>query len=224
MKTIKKLTLFIVISMLSLSGYALIDIDSIKMIPSSPTINDSITFQVYNSFVMSGCNLRTNQITINPPVITNTSQYCIGNYMGSCNTIDELKIPPLPYGSNVFYYSLETSYNSINPNCDTFFHEDSVEFAFNVRFPNGISEKLQTQDLFYVTVSENNQNIKILLSENHEPVYLFIYNLIGQTVLKTILINSDNELNTTSMGGLYFFCVFSHDKWQIKKIIIPNNH
>lgn len=83
-------------------------IDSMKMIPQTPTAADTLTFYVYSTF-FSGIGLNchgTNEYSFENNIIASSSLHCIGVSTTVCSDVDTFKINPLPEGEYTFIHNL----------------------------------------------------------------------------------------------------------------------
>lgn len=194
-------------------------IDSIKTTPVYPTSVDSITFLVYVSFPSGTCHDKIRSISITPPIITDTSKYCLGPYFYGCLNTDSIKIGPLSPGNYDFYYYLKSV---IMDSCLHYLPADSIIFPFTVFHPAFLYDQPAEADLFTIHGSGSSM-VSIRLINDHCAGTLVVYNILGRQVYTTELRQKETFLPLTLPEGFYLVNVTSQSKSQTKKLIIRSN-
>ncbi|HNX87363.1 MAG TPA: T9SS type A sorting domain-containing protein [Bacteroidales bacterium] len=220
MRTFRKSVLTFILAATSCLSFGLWgDIDSIKIAPTHPTSVDSITFLVYVSFTSGTCHDKIRSISITPPIITDTSKYCLGPYFYGCLNTDSIKIGPLSPGNYDFYYYLKTV---TMDNCIHYLPTDSIIFPFTVFHPAFLPDQPADADLFTI-FNSGNSAVSIKLDNDHCTGKLVVYNLLGCQVYSTELRQEETFLRFSLPEGLYLVNVTSQSKSQTKKFIIQSN-
>lgn len=179
------------------------EIDSVKILPSSPAINDSVYFAVYSDGFSGDCSF-----TIELDSINESNVYVSGTYdsNGKCGTSrgveDSLNIGVFPQGHYNVYFSFIDIHGV--------FETDEFALDFTVHQPTALNDfvKKDGYTIFpnpcnsYVTVKNESafadiRNIQLL-------------NASGRTVVKKQVNNSETEIRidmSSLQKGMYYLLV-----------------
>ncbi|MBW8051820.1 MAG: T9SS type A sorting domain-containing protein, partial [Cytophagales bacterium] len=163
-------------------------IDSLKIIPSNPTTNDSIKIISFTLFPYGACTLKNSSFNINNKEIVINATHFEGGWPAICNSVDTITIGKLDTGAYTLYYNLSVDTNLAVFDTDTLF--------FVVQNPTDvISTPVETTA---IKIYPNPNTDEFIIEMNIlkvQDVEITLFNIAGQVIY--------NE-NLKRFKGLYF--------------------
>lgn len=189
-------------------------IDSLKIIPTNPTTNDSVKIISYTIFPNSGCPLTTSSVNISGVTINIYASHTLDIADAICYSTDTLTIGKLNAETYELYYHLE----DISP--PTTYDIDTIIFTVQQTSGFQLIDNSDPEIKVYPnpTTIEISIDLKTHSTEKHD---INIYSVFGQKI-KTI--REVNDIITVDISdlidGIYFIVITNgQDKQWTKKII-----
>jgi len=179
-------------------------IDSLKIVPSNPTINDSIKIINFTSFPNDACFLKNSYLNINGKEIVINATHFEGGFTVICNSIDTIIIGKLDTGAYTLYYNLSVDTNTAIFDTDTLF--------FVVQNPTDVFGFLYetSQIQIHPNPFTYETKIKYNLPDNTTDAALTIYNIVGEKIEVYKLNDKNGELIIDASNlsqGLYILYI-----------------
>lgn len=193
------------------------DIDSLKIIPSNPTTNNTIKVISYTTFTYGDCILGSSSVDIVDTNITVYTSYNTGLYPAICNSIDTLIIGILNAGIYELYCHLSDTAPPTTYDIDT--------IIFTVQQTGGLHPAGYTDQKINIYPNPFKTTATIFIDSGllTSPLEIRIYDIFGREIRRISRIRK-KEIQITKdnlTGGLYFIKVIRDDKIiDSRKIII----
>lgn len=117
-------------------------IDSLKIIPANPTVNDEIQLVAFTTFPTTGCDLTFQSVIVEGNYISVTLEFTLGDLTAICNSIDTLQVGMLPAGT----YELNAIL-MVHP-LEAIFDTGTIEFTVENALNTGETTPLRGLDIF----------------------------------------------------------------------------
>jgi len=199
----KRIAMLPVIMLLSLQSYAQW-IGSISVSPPNPLSTDTIYVYVSCSFPSGNCDAKTQYISINGNTISAYALHCLGIASFICGETDTFQINPLPPGPYTFIFQVD--YGMLPSPCTPGIAPGPVDsVVFHVVAPTGIEQHGSGVGALQLLQGTNPRSFICRMPETTNwPVELFVYNGMGQLMLRQLLTANNQELDLSSPGaGIY---------------------
>jgi len=186
-------------------------IDSLKIIPLNPTINDEIKIICYATFPAGDCDLTNHFDNFQGNNINVNLNYTVGEITVICHSIDTLTIGTLNAGNYEFTANLTIGVKQ------AIFDTDTVEFQ--VTNSVLISE---IENHLLIDLYPNPFNGQINLQCKCKIETIDIYSTLGQKIIALNKINGETEnldLSNLQKGVYYVIITDNQQKRYAKKII-----
>jgi len=176
-------------------------IDSLKLIPGSPTAADEIQIVCYATFPSGSCDLGNHFVTVQGNQITLNLEYSPGAATYICSDVDTVSLGNLDAGN----YELDV--NLIIQPTDTIEDQDTLYFSIGNLL--GINENTNTFD---VTVHPNpfSKELQIRTDAIIEKVEL--HSISSQKVSKEITLASDKRIDLSELKDGIYLLTLTDDK------------
>jgi hypothetical protein len=189
-------------------------IDSLRIIPSSPTEADPISLICYTTFSTGDCELNNHTINILDTNIIVSLLYTVGDYTAICHSIDTLIIGNLNSNSYMLTANLSKNLETVIYDTDTI--NFSVETVGIVHYSNDENHFIIYPNpvIDEVSIESNGSLGKITKVE--------LFSIFGQKLFTKENINSTKtKMDTKNLiGGIYFLKITSDEqKYWTEKII-----
>ena len=217
MKAIKVTFSAIVLAFLITSNVKSQVIDSLKIIPTNPTVYDTLKIVSYTFYPHSPCHKLNSSVSRFDSIIqVNASHYdSINAWMANCNSVDTLALGKFGAGS------YELIYNLLSDTAPTYIY-DKDTIIFTVKEFSGIPVYGNMDQGVDIFPNPTAHEIFIEFKKLHKAKYTIeLYSSIGQNI-KTL---SDNrELISMDISdlrnGIYLIVVtIENEKYLTRKII-----
>ena len=186
-------------------------IDSLKIIPSNPTTNDSIKIIGFTVFPVGDCFLKNYYLNINDKKIVINATHFEGGWTVMCNSIDTITIGKLDTGAYTLYYELSVDTNLAIFDTDTLF--------FVVQNPADVFDLSYETSQIKVYPNPANKNIRIEIAKGIVVKTIKLHDLNGK-LIKTFL-STNTLLNISGIAkGQYMLSIETNNKIIREKIII----
>ena len=150
-------------------------IDSLKIIPSNSTTNDSIKIISFTQFPVADCFLKYSSLNINGKEIVINATHFEGGWTVMCNSIDTITIGKLDTGAYTLYYNL-----SVDTNLAIF---DTDTLLFVVQNPTDVfSTSVETTA---IKIYPNPNTDEFIIEMNIlkvQDVEITLFNITGQVI------------------------------------------
>ncbi len=210
MKHLKIFTIMLLIG-LSVSQASFGQINELRIVPSNPTIDDSIQLIVYNTFPTTGCDLENHSIDIQSKNIHFDLNYRIGFLFAMCNSIDTFTIGKLSAGNYKLVVNVQSAYYHIVS------YTDSITFTVvtALSVPENELEK-------NIKIYPNPFVDEIEIQTNLNSFKIDIYSTLGALV-KQIPLDFNRRINLSDLkNGIYFIVIRDETGNQITHSIVKN--
>lgn len=189
-------------------------IDSLTIIPTNPTTNDTVKVIGHTNFLTGTCFLIGSSINFNNETITVGVSHYIGGWPGICNSIDTLTIGKLNAASYELHYLLSDTLGPTTHDIDT--------IMFTVQQLNKLQLTDNSDEILKIypnpTTTELNIDLNTLLTNKYQFDF---YSVLGQKI-KTV--NTDEDSVSIDISnfkdGVYFIAITDgHGKRWMRKVI-----
>lgn len=186
-------------------------IDSLVIIPSTPTVNNEVKLVCYATFPTGDCVLNNHSIDFQGNEITVMLNYLVGDYTAICHSVDTLTMGTLPADN----YEL-TAYMTINL-LEAIFDTDTVNFTVdNVLGINNTSFKNE----FEIYPNPSSGEMTIIGTYETDLNYVEIYSIHGNKVFQQE-VKKNRSINASHLtNGLYIVIMTDRKGHQYKKKIV----
>ena len=188
-------------------------IDSLEIIPSNPTTNDSVKVICRATFSSGGCPLKSYSFSKNGDTINMYASHSVGVLTIICHSADTLNIGKLNAGTYKLIYTLAA--NSVTYDIDTI--SFTIQEAVGVEFNASSDEKIE--------IYPNPATDKITISTNRLQVgetRISIINISGQLMMHARFQNQKQfEMHVSKLAkGIYLFKIQTNTGFETKKLVI----
>ena len=189
-------------------------IDSLKIIPLNPTINDEIKIICYATFPAGDCDLTNHFDNFQGNNINVNLNYTVGENTAICHSIDTLTIGTLNAGN------YELTANLTIGLLQAIFDTDTIEFY--VTNPLIISE---IENHLLIDLYPNPFNGQINLQCKCKIETIDIYSTLGQKIIALNKISGETEkLDLSNLQkGVYYVIITDNQQRRYAKKIIKNS-
>lgn len=188
-------------------------IDSLRIIPTNPTTNDTVQLISYTTFAYSGCSLGSSSVSIIGTNITVHTSYNTGIGPAFCNSIDTLVIGKLYAGTYELTCHLADTAPPTTYDIDTIIF--TIQQASGFQFIDNLSQEIKVYP--NPAITEFTIELKTFLADND----IDIISVLGQKI-KTVKENRDIiKIDISDLtDGIYFIVITSgHDRCWTHKIM-----
>ncbi|MFM2305740.1 MAG: Secretion system C-terminal sorting domain [Bacteroidota bacterium] len=198
-------------------------IDSLKISPNIPEIDDTIQFVAYTRHATTGSGKYDRKVFITDTTINIYSCWTRGPFQSVEYVNDTFKLNPMPIGNyriRFLYKSLlPWELDSIEP-CLTNPYYDSAFLAFTVYAPNAINNLDDEKVIgLYPNPAYNSLYIHLLESPA-ESVYYDITNPHGQILSQSVITGCNFTIDVSTLPpGLYFLQLTNGRQRSIRKFV-----
>jgi hypothetical protein len=183
-------------------------IDSIKIIPKNPTVNDNITLFVYLSNVDTCIHYKKEIKNDSIDIWTNTLYPCFN----SKKLIDTISLGKLSQKSYKIHYRAWDIYKMCG--------DVDTNFVLTISEPNNITEGESVQSLVIYPNPVINDKIIIEVDNNWEKKTIQFININGVVVKEINFMNHQNEFSLLDLeAGMYIVKIYSQNSFIIWKLI-----
>lgn len=210
----KALTFFFML-LLSASHLHAQTITGFTVIPSNPTINDTVTIYIQCDFTSSGCEGSAIMNGITGNQIDAGAIHCVGNLGALCTDIDTLIIPPLPAGSYTLTYTLVTG---ITVGCIPNIVPIDVDgTSFTVTTVTSSDDLVKQR----IVVSPNPSDGKISINKPvRGTAFVKLYSMEGKPLETIRLTESSTNIDLALPAGIYLAKIEESNNITVSTIII----
>ncbi|PIX36617.1 MAG: hypothetical protein COZ59_00150 [Bacteroidetes bacterium CG_4_8_14_3_um_filter_31_14] len=192
-------------------------IDSLKIIPTNPTTNDTIKVVAYTTFFNSPCFLASSSFIIGTTINVYAShQNDSSMWPAFCNSIDTLTIGQLSAGTYVLHYHLADTVPPTTYDIDTIIF--TVQQASGLQLIDNSEQEITVYP--NPTTTEINVDFKTYTANRHDITF---YSVLGQKV-KTV--KERKDITTIDISdltdGIYFIVITSENNGRWTQKIIKN--
>lgn len=186
-------------------------IDSLKIIPNNPTVDDNAQLIVYTTFTSGDCNLNIHSLDIQNNNINVLLNYTVGVNTAICHSVDTLTIGNLNSGN--YELTANLTVNVMNAIFDTDTISFTVANALSV-----IQNSLDKNINIYPNPFINEIQIKTSPTMNLSNIE--IYSAIG-SIIKQMKFDSDGKVNVSDLNiGMNFIVLTDKNGNRYTKKII----
>ena len=188
-------------------------IDSLKIIPTSPTSNDTIKVIAFTTHASSGCPLTRSSVEFIDDTIIVRASHTLGPWQTICHSTDTLILGMLEPGNYELHYHLMDTSLTVTL--------DIVTISFTVIQAIGI-QHIETQNseiVIYPIPATSEVTIKLPYSYNE--YYIGIYSHLGQRIKAIYTRKNAISVNLSDVPDGIFYAVITDKygrRWN-KKII-----
>jgi hypothetical protein len=199
----KKFSLFFTCIMLTLVIQAQ-TINSLTVVPASPTPSDTIYVYADCIFPYTGCSDKTQFLTVNGNTFSTYAMHCMGMLTALCNETDTFKINPLPAGSYTFIFQVDAGQGQTP--CTPGIVPGPVDsVVFHVSVTSGTVQPVGgIAGLQMLQGVKPGSFICRMSPATQWPVTLHVNNSLGQRILSTVISANNQEVDLSRLdAGIY---------------------
>ena len=202
MKHLKLFLLLFLIFILPLSSSAQW-IQSLSVLPATPSSNDTLTILAECSFFAGGCSDHTKSYFISGNEIYAQALHCVGMLTVICNYTDTFTLPPLPPGNYTFYFQVDAGQGP-SPCTPGIVAGNNDSLKFVVSPFTGIREFI-TQDEVYAFPNPTNDKFQVKgLEIKQFPINVELFSVEGKLIQKMLIQNPEEFLDISKLpAGIY---------------------
>ena len=166
-------------------------IQSLTVLPTNPTANDTITVLAECSFPSGNCDYHNQYMSVNGNTISGGSLHCLGALTIICYDTDTFKIDPLPAGNYTFHFQIDAGFGP-GPCTPGIVPGPSDTVNFTVSPTVGIAEIIPNDALTIYPNPVQDQFLIMGLAGNDFPVAASLFSSEGK-LIKNITLKTDDE-------------------------------
>lgn len=188
-------------------------IDSLIIIPSTPTVNDEIKLVCYVTFPTGDCLLNILSIDVQENDITVMLNYTVGDYTAICHSVDTLTIGTLSAGSYELTANLTVNLLQVIFDTDT--------ISFTVDNTLGISD-VSIRNEFEIYPNPFSGEMTIYAIDGADLYSIEIYSLLGNKVFQEEIQQGTSIDVSHLTNGLYVAILTDSKGHQYEKKIVKH--
>ncbi len=221
MKTIALLILSIFCYSYNVAQSTSFHVDSLKVFPASPNIDDSITFIAYTRHTTTGTGFYDRVVIEIDSVISIFSCYTNGSFPAVHNVNDTIPIGKLQVGDYtirfILRFLLPWELDSVEP-CLTNPYYDSSFLNITVSNINNVELYGSKQLLLHPNPATH--QLTLTIPPPSQATTATITDINGRQLRKEQLLNATNTLNIAELpAGLYFITVQSAEQRWVRRFV-----
>ena len=179
-------------------------IQSITLIPSSPTASDTLRFYVSCTLPSSGCphDVIYSGI-ISDSTISASTIHCMGMLAVLCNAVDTVIVTPKPAGNYHFVFTLNSGYGT--PSCTPgIVSDDTDTLDFTVTPSTGVQENKPGMIHVFPNPANDQLYVKLPVEAPKGFYIVTILDALGRNVFTQEIEKNTNSIEFDLPNGAYF--------------------